>query len=181
METGQMFIDKKRHLDVFFLIQYMLERHEWVSASCLGPGRADRSGSGSRTATRISSAGRCWLSESDGVSPDDGSVWACSPVRPPRDRTAGTRCCSTTRGASRCLCTTTCSSRSRRVLGEASRGAKRNSCRCSTSSPPRRLRPDWASRNSHRTMRTDLAWATSTATCWRTRTSMALRAGQPRR
>jgi hypothetical protein len=32
METGQMFIDKKRHLDVFFLIRYMLERHEWVSA-----------------------------------------------------------------------------------------------------------------------------------------------------
>jgi hypothetical protein len=31
METGQMFIDKKLHLDVFLLIQYMLERHEWVS------------------------------------------------------------------------------------------------------------------------------------------------------
>jgi hypothetical protein len=26
-----MFIDKKLHLDVFLLIQYMLERHEWVS------------------------------------------------------------------------------------------------------------------------------------------------------
>ena len=31
METGQMFIDKKHHLDTFLLIQYMLERHEWVS------------------------------------------------------------------------------------------------------------------------------------------------------
>jgi hypothetical protein len=30
METGQMFIDKKLHLDTFFLIKYMLERHEWV-------------------------------------------------------------------------------------------------------------------------------------------------------
>lgn len=30
METGQMFIDKKLHLDVFLLINYMLERHEWV-------------------------------------------------------------------------------------------------------------------------------------------------------
>ncbi|ORY27091.1 mannosyltransferase putative-domain-containing protein [Naematelia encephala] len=29
METGQMFVDKKLHLDVFILIQYMLERHEW--------------------------------------------------------------------------------------------------------------------------------------------------------
>ncbi|KAK1926445.1 mannosyltransferase putative-domain-containing protein [Papiliotrema laurentii] len=29
METGQMFIDKKHHLDVFYLIKYMLERHEW--------------------------------------------------------------------------------------------------------------------------------------------------------
>lgn len=31
METGQIFVDKKLHLDVFLLIQYMLERHEWVS------------------------------------------------------------------------------------------------------------------------------------------------------
>lgn len=31
METGQMFIDKKLHLDVFLLIQYMLENHDWVS------------------------------------------------------------------------------------------------------------------------------------------------------
>jgi len=31
METGQMFINKKLHLDTFLLIQYMLERHEWVS------------------------------------------------------------------------------------------------------------------------------------------------------
>lgn len=31
METGQMFIDKKLHLDVFLLVKYMLERHEWVS------------------------------------------------------------------------------------------------------------------------------------------------------
>jgi hypothetical protein len=31
METGQMFIDKKLHLDVFYLIKYMLERHSWVS------------------------------------------------------------------------------------------------------------------------------------------------------
>ena len=30
METGQMFVDKKLHLDVFLLIKYMLERHEWV-------------------------------------------------------------------------------------------------------------------------------------------------------
>ncbi|WWD22183.1 hypothetical protein CI109_106674 [Kwoniella shandongensis] len=29
METGQMFIDKKLHLDVFLLIQYMLENHEF--------------------------------------------------------------------------------------------------------------------------------------------------------
>ena len=29
METGQMFVDKKLHLDVFLLIQYMLENHEW--------------------------------------------------------------------------------------------------------------------------------------------------------
>ncbi|KAK4688144.1 alpha 1,2-mannosyltransferase, partial [Tremellales sp. Uapishka_1] len=29
METGQMFIDKKRHLDVFLLIKFMLENHEW--------------------------------------------------------------------------------------------------------------------------------------------------------
>ena len=33
METGQMFIDKKHHLDTFLLIQYMLERHEWASLS----------------------------------------------------------------------------------------------------------------------------------------------------
>ncbi|EIW68801.1 hypothetical protein TREMEDRAFT_71915 [Tremella mesenterica DSM 1558] len=34
METGQMFIDKKRHLDVFFLVQYMLERHtKWFHYS----------------------------------------------------------------------------------------------------------------------------------------------------
>ena len=31
METGQMFIDKKQHLDTFLLIQYMLERHDYVS------------------------------------------------------------------------------------------------------------------------------------------------------
>ena len=31
METGQMFIDKKRHLDVFLLVQYMLENHHFVS------------------------------------------------------------------------------------------------------------------------------------------------------
>ena len=31
METGQMFVNKKLHLDVFLLIQYMLEQHEWVS------------------------------------------------------------------------------------------------------------------------------------------------------
>lgn len=30
METGQMFVDKKSHLDVFLLIKYMLERHEFV-------------------------------------------------------------------------------------------------------------------------------------------------------
>ncbi|OCF42356.1 hypothetical protein I317_03860 [Kwoniella heveanensis CBS 569] len=29
METGQMFVDKKMHLDVFLLIQYMLERHDF--------------------------------------------------------------------------------------------------------------------------------------------------------
>ncbi|WVQ97918.1 hypothetical protein IAU59_005035 [Kwoniella sp. CBS 9459] len=29
METGQMFVDKKMHLDVFLLIRYMLERHEF--------------------------------------------------------------------------------------------------------------------------------------------------------
>ncbi|RSH83812.1 hypothetical protein EHS25_005427 [Saitozyma podzolica] len=29
METGQMFIDKKRHLDTFLLIKYMLVQHEW--------------------------------------------------------------------------------------------------------------------------------------------------------
>ena len=33
METGQMFIDKQRHLDAFLLIQYMLERHDKVSTS----------------------------------------------------------------------------------------------------------------------------------------------------
>ncbi|WVQ74113.1 hypothetical protein IAR50_003703 [Cryptococcus sp. DSM 104548] len=34
METGQMFIDKKRHLDVFLLVQYMLERHAfWFTFS----------------------------------------------------------------------------------------------------------------------------------------------------
>ncbi|ODN80348.1 hypothetical protein L202_02608 [Cryptococcus amylolentus CBS 6039] len=34
METGQMFIDKKRHLDVFLLVQYMLERHDfWFTFS----------------------------------------------------------------------------------------------------------------------------------------------------
>ncbi|OWZ63999.1 hypothetical protein AYX14_06586 [Cryptococcus neoformans] len=31
METGQVFIDKKRHLDVFLLVQYMLENHHFVS------------------------------------------------------------------------------------------------------------------------------------------------------
>lgn len=31
METGQMFVDKKRHLDVFLLVQYMLENHHFVS------------------------------------------------------------------------------------------------------------------------------------------------------
>ena len=30
METGQMFIDKKAHLDTFLLIQYMLEHHDFV-------------------------------------------------------------------------------------------------------------------------------------------------------
>ncbi|TYJ56265.1 hypothetical protein B9479_002950 [Cryptococcus floricola] len=34
METGQMFVDKKRHLDVFLLVQYMLERHDfWFTFS----------------------------------------------------------------------------------------------------------------------------------------------------
>lgn len=35
METGQMFIDKKRHLDVFLLVQYMLENHHFVSVLSL--------------------------------------------------------------------------------------------------------------------------------------------------
>lgn len=30
-ETGQIFIDKKLHLDVFLLIRYMLEGHSFVS------------------------------------------------------------------------------------------------------------------------------------------------------
>ncbi|OXB37179.1 hypothetical protein LQV05_003825 [Cryptococcus neoformans] len=34
METGQVFIDKKRHLDVFLLVQYMLENHHfWFAFS----------------------------------------------------------------------------------------------------------------------------------------------------
>ncbi|KIR96527.1 hypothetical protein L804_06006 [Cryptococcus deuterogattii 2001/935-1] len=34
METGQMFVDKKRHLDVFLLVQYMLENHHfWFAFS----------------------------------------------------------------------------------------------------------------------------------------------------
>ena len=31
METGQMFIDKSKHMDTFKLIQYMLEHHDYVS------------------------------------------------------------------------------------------------------------------------------------------------------
>jgi hypothetical protein len=31
MESGQMVIDKKRHLDVMLLVRYMMERHDFVS------------------------------------------------------------------------------------------------------------------------------------------------------
>ena len=31
MESGQMVIDKKRHLDVMLLVRYMMEHHDFVS------------------------------------------------------------------------------------------------------------------------------------------------------
>jgi hypothetical protein len=34
-ETGQIFVDKKLHLDVFLLIRYMLERHDFVRNSSI--------------------------------------------------------------------------------------------------------------------------------------------------
>jgi alpha 1,2-mannosyltransferase len=33
MESGQMVIDKKRHLDVMLLVRYMMEHHDFVSLS----------------------------------------------------------------------------------------------------------------------------------------------------
>ncbi len=80
METGQMFIDKKLHLDVFLLVKYMLERHEWVShflsaVTCLASlavADPDCSGSGSRMVTRISLDGHYSCFENDGLSLEDG-------------------------------------------------------------------------------------------------------------
>lgn len=35
MESGQMVIDKKRHLDVMLLVRYMMEHHDFVSCHTL--------------------------------------------------------------------------------------------------------------------------------------------------
>jgi hypothetical protein len=116
METGQMFIDKKRHLDLFLLIKYMLENHDWVrsivwpyatfgSYACFsGLPLIPHSGSGSRTVTRISSDGPCLRCGNDGVYRVAGSVLLPYREERLRESSARTRCCSMTPGANRYVC-----------------------------------------------------------------------------
>lgn len=35
MESGQMVIDKQRHLDVMLLVRYMMEHHDFVSVTLI--------------------------------------------------------------------------------------------------------------------------------------------------
>jgi hypothetical protein len=228
METGQMFIDKKRHLDTFLLIKYMLVQHEWVSVARRGVTISHRlpvilalrkpthfqlpahpssfhpsvynawwrldfralardysltplSGSGSPTATRTSSAGQCWLSASAGPCPVVGSAPPLSHRVPPLAISALTRCCNTTRGASRSSCTTTSSSRSRRGSVEVSPGAAPSNYHSSTRSRRVPLRRAWASRRASRRTRTNRDWETWIAICLRTRMSPGSRGARQRR
>lgn len=114
METGQMFVDKKRHLDVFLLVQYMLENHHFVSVLFFFrfpfPNRADRTKSGLHfpMVTRTSSAGLYSRFENDG--PSLAAGWALQLFLQVqlRANSARTRCSSMIHGASRSLCTIIC-------------------------------------------------------------------------
>lgn len=51
MESGQMVIDKERHLDVMLLVRYMMEHHDFVSLPPEIP--SDNSGLDSPMAIKI--------------------------------------------------------------------------------------------------------------------------------
>lgn len=196
METGQMFVDKKRHLDVFLLVQYMLENHHFVSVLSFfffflddekSTARAEQlirlknSGLHFPTATRISSAGLCLHFENDGPSLAAGWALRLFLQVQLRANSARTPCSNMIHGASRSLCIITFSNKYPLVLAGDTRGAGQSSCRCSTLGLPPPPRRGWTNRRGNRKMRIRGGWGMWIVICWRMQGRMGEREAKQRR
>lgn len=124
MESGQMVIDKKQHLDVMLLVRYMMEHHDFVRilAKIKVYRHSWTSGSDSLMGIRTFSALLSSPFENDGVYPDDGSRPPDFHVEPCLAISAVTLCFNTMPLVNQCLSTTTSSNRSLQALEKGSRG-----------------------------------------------------------
>jgi hypothetical protein len=113
MESGQMVVDKKRHMDVMLLVRYMMERHDFVCTSLFSPVAVvlTASGSGSLTETKIYFDSPYLPYVNDGVSQAAGFPLPVSHVELNLVISARIQCCNMTPMENRCLSITTSSSK----------------------------------------------------------------------